>query len=112
MIDTVLIVAELSEPPSEILYFRYFTGVAKVNLAFDVVIESQRDFRDQYYKYLKKHGARDFVYDFVTPEDNVDAIRVDLLHNYPRTIITDRITCSNVTDLVSSLKIIKATDGY
>lgn len=110
MLDTLVVEASLSEPPSEILYFRHFTGVAKVNLCFDVVVESSRDTRDAYYKYLKKHGAFDFICDFVSPEDNVDGIRVDVSHNYPRTIVTDRITFQNVSYLISSLKAIQSTE--
>lgn len=111
MLDTLIVVASLSEPPSEILYFRHFTGVAKINLCFDVVVESPKDTRDIYWKYLKKHGAFDFIYDMVTPEDNVDAVRLDLYHNFPRTIVTDRITCGNVNHLVSSLNTIQSIDG-
>ena len=106
MTDTLIVTSGLSEPPSEPLYFRHFTGVAKVDYCYDVLVESHKDYVDIYYKYLKKKGLYDFIYEIVTPEDNVDAIRVDIANNYPRTILTDRITCCNVGDLVKSLKIL------
>ena len=106
MTDTLVIVSSLSEHPSEPLYFRHFTGVAKIDYCYDVLIESQKEYLDIYYKYLKKRGLYDFVYEMVTPEDNVDAIRVDVMNNYPRTILTEKITSSNMGDLVSSLKLL------
>ena len=104
MTDTLVIFSGLSEPPSEPLYFRYFTAVAKVDYCYDVLIESEKDYIDMYYKYLKEKGLYDFVYEIVTPEDNVDAIRVDIENNYPRTILTDKITSYNMDSLVNSLK--------
>ena len=106
MINTLIITSSLSEPPSEPLYFRYFTGVAKIDYRYDVLVESPKDYVDMYYKYLKGKGLYDFIYEIVTPEDNVDAIRVDVVNNYPRTILIDKITSYNVSGLVKSLKIL------
>ena len=106
LIFVLLFVASISINP---IYVQAHSGKKdniKIDYCYDVLIESQKEYLDIYYKYLKKRGLYDFVYEMVTPEDNVDAIRVDVMNNYPRTILTEKITSSNMGDLVSSLKIL------
>ena len=49
----LIIAAELTgDPPSEGLYFRHLTMVAKKDLFYDVVIESEKENIDIYYHFL------------------------------------------------------------
>jgi hypothetical protein len=78
--------------------------MAKQDLNYSVLIESNEDKIDYYYKKLKTHGWFDFVDDFVTPEHNEDGVRIDNELNYPRTIKVDKITCENTLSLLGQIK--------
>ena len=92
---------------NEGLYFRFLTLCAKTDLEYDILIESEKNEIDDYYKMLKKKGWFDFVDDFITPEDNEDGVRVDTELNYPRTIKTNKIVCENVTNLLGQIKMLR-----
>ena len=65
----LIISSELtSDPPSEGLYFRYVTMVAKQDLDYSVVIETEKRNIDKYYRFLKIKGWYDYIEDFVIPE--------------------------------------------
>lgn len=101
----LIIASELSsDPPSEGLYFRFITMSAKKDLGFSVVIESDKEAIDFYYKFLKKKGWFDFVDDFVLPEWREEGIRLDTQMNYPLTIKTKYIRCENTPLLLGQIK--------
>lgn len=62
----VIIDADLTNPPSEILVFRDITLYSKVFLNCDILIECPDEDKDIYYYWLKSFGAFDFVDDFIT----------------------------------------------
>ena len=105
--QTLIIKAELSNPPSEILAFRTLTMLACVQLCLDNLIELEQDFKDIYYHYLKARGAMDFVAQFITPRENEEGIRIDLDYNYPLTIKTDRIIFNNLFGLLGQINYLK-----
>lgn len=101
----LIIASELTgDPPSEGLYFRHLTMVAKKELFYDVVIEAEEENIDIYYHFLKKRGWYDFVDGLVTPEENEEGVRIDTSLSYPRTILTKHIRCENTTNLLGQLK--------
>ena len=101
----LIIASELTgAPPAEGLYFRFLTMVAKKDLDYDVVIESERDNIDIYYKFLKKKGWFDFVDDFVVPEWRIEGVRIDTELSYPMTIRTKYIRCENTPNLLGQMK--------
>ena len=61
----VIIRAELSEPPSSVSCFRDVTLYSSCFLNADVLLESPKSMVDIYYKWLKDHGAYDFIEDIV-----------------------------------------------
>jgi hypothetical protein len=61
----LLIDAELTEPPSETTLFRDVTLYATIFKGRDVILESSPEMKDFYYKWLKSHGAFDFVKDIL-----------------------------------------------
>ena len=104
----LIIAAELSsDPPSEGLYFRFLTMVAKTDLNYEVVIESEKEMVDNYYIFLKKKGWYDFVDDIILPEWRVEGVRIDTENNYPLTIKTPYIRCENTPNLLGQINSIR-----
>ena len=98
----LIVVADLTT--NEGLYFRYLTMMADAN----VVVETAKPLVDYHYKNLKNQGLYDFVDDMVTPECDVEGIRIDTELNYPMTIQTDRIKVTNVLHLLEQIKQLKS----
>jgi len=101
----LVIVSDLSsDPPSEGLFFRYITMIAKEELDYAPLIEAEKAAIDIYYKFLKKRGWSDFVVDFIEPQWRVEGVRLDTEINYPLTIRTEYIRCENTPLLLGQLK--------
>ena len=108
----LIIVAHLSsDPPSEGLYFRFLTMMAQKELDYSVVLESEKDNVDAYYKFLKKKGWFDFVEDIILPEWNEEVVRIDSEINYPLTIQAPYIRCENAPMLLGQLKSIRGINS-
>jgi hypothetical protein len=106
--STLIIVSELSsDPPSEGLYFRFLTMVAKKDLDYSVVLEAEREEVDLYWKFLKNRGWFDFVDDIIIPEWREEGVRIDTGINYPMTIKTNHIRCENTPLLLGQIKSMK-----
>ena len=86
------------------LYFRYITMVAKTELSCVNLIEAEEKYIDSYYRKLKQHGWFDFVDDFVLPEWREEGIRIDKELNFPLTIVTPKIECSNTLSILGQIK--------
>ncbi len=100
----LIIVSDLINPPSEGLYFRHLTMVSSLDLKQNVLVESEKEYVDIYYNYLKNKGWYDFVDEFVLPEWRVEAIRVDTELNYPKTVKANSIKYENVENLIKQIK--------
>ena len=98
----LIIVSELT--CNEVLYFRYITMLAKSDLNYDILIESEKDDIDYYFKLLKKKGWFDFVDDFIEPRHRLEGVRIDTGWNYPMTVKTDQIICENVASILGQIK--------
>ncbi len=101
---SLIIVSDLINPPSEGLYFRHLTMVSKLDFYHEVLVESEKEYVDIYYKYLKNKGWYDFVDEFVLPEWRIEAIRVDTELNYPKTVKANSIKYENVENLIKQVK--------
>lgn len=100
----LIIVSHLStDPPSEGLYFRHVTMMAK-DLGYDVALEAEKDMVDFYYHFLRKRGWFDFVDDFVLPESREEGVRIDTELNYPMTIQTKYIRNENTLSIIGQLE--------
>ena len=109
----LIITAELSsDPPSEGLYFRFLTMMAKKDLNYDVVLESEPDMVDINWKFLKRKGWFDFVDDIVVPEWRIEGVRIDMENNYPMTIQVPYIRCENTPSLLGQIKSIRDNHLY
>jgi len=98
----LIVIADLTT--NEGLYFRYLTMMADAN----VVVETTKPLVDYHYRNLKSQGLYDFVDDMVTPECDVEGIRIDTQLNYPMTIQTDTIEVTNVLHLLEQIKQLKS----
>lgn len=99
----VIISAELCNPPTDMLMFRFLTQNVKSNLSSDVILEAQEEAIDIYYKYLVKKGAFDYIDDIQPAFTKEEGIRLDIEPNFPNTIVTKSITFQNVTNLLGQL---------
>ncbi|MCU0794125.1 MAG: hypothetical protein MUE42_15030 [Opitutaceae bacterium] len=105
---TLIIRDQLVNPPTWFASFRDLTLYCHVFLHQDIVIES--DDPDPYVRYMRPRGGMDFVADFVRPGAE-DGIHVDLEHNYPRSVITDRIAPENVHRLIARIHALRGFAG-
>jgi len=102
----LIIVAGLSEPPTESLPFRYLTSVSKCDYKLDVLIESEQVMKDSYWFFLSKRGMFDYVQDIITPEERENGIRVDYELNYPKTVVAQKITLDNQEALLKHIAVL------
>jgi hypothetical protein len=100
----LIILAHLSEIPSESLPFRYVTMIAKTELSMDVLIETEKELKDNYYNFLKNRGLLDYVEELVSREEKEDGIRIDDKLTYPNTILVKSIKFENVIQIIGMVK--------
>ncbi|MBE2214953.1 MAG: hypothetical protein IAE82_13860 [Opitutaceae bacterium] len=98
---TLIIRDALVNPPTWFSSFRDLTLFCHIFLRVDTVIESEHV--DLYYRWLKMRGGMDFVDDFVRPGSE-DGVRLDTEHQFPRTIVTDRIVPENTQKLMRQIR--------
>lgn len=91
----LIIPANLSEPPSEGLMFRYLTLVSKKELKYSNLLEAPNDMIDMYYYYLKQRGMFDYIDDIIAPPHKEQGV---IIH-------ASRIDWSNVKSIISRLTI-------
>ena len=87
----------------ECLYYRFLTMIAKQDLKYNILIESEPEEVDKYYKILKSHGWFDFTDDFIS-ENQEDGVRISKNLDYPNTIQTQYIRCENIPNLMGKIK--------
>lgn len=97
----VIIDAELTAPPSEVVLFRDITMYSNVFLKKPVLLECRKEERDFYYKWLKNRASWDFVVDFIKPNTELGiSIRKDKAN-----IIVERISYQNFDMIINKLTI-------
>lgn len=99
----LVIVAGLSEYPSESLSFRYLTLVAHDQLNLDCLIETSQEMKDMYYYYLLHRGLLDYVEQLIV-ENEEDGIRLDDKHDYPKTVCVPAIKFDNIFNILGQVK--------
>ena len=62
----ILMEASLSEPPSSVTCFRDVTLYASIFKNKEILVFCEKDLVDMYWRWLKSHGAMDFIEDFVS----------------------------------------------
>ena len=108
--DILIIVDSLVEPPSETYAFRTVTMIAADNLKMDVLLHSTQNMKDLFYNWMKPKGMMDYVKYILTERESEDGIRIDVLHNYPRTIIVESIRLENQLSILGQLKMLTSIE--
>lgn len=93
--DTVLIVADLCNPPTEKLAFHWLTTQLRWKEHVSVVFETEEYAKDIYYRFLRANGLMDGINQIVTPQEWVEAVRLDHKRISLNTIATDAILQTN-----------------
>ena len=65
----LLISGRLSQPPSSVECFRDVTLYANIFAHLDVLLACRRENRDKHWRFLKSHGAFDFIEDIIDHEE-------------------------------------------
>ena len=96
----LIIEAPLCEPPSEISCFRDITLYGKTFIFEDILVQCQKGTRSVYWKWLKRHGAHDFISQLVREDEQVVGFKIATIQgNY----IIDRICCENLPSIITTL---------
>ena len=101
----LIVVADIVNPPTEVLPFRDVTGAAKVNFMMDVLLESDQEFKDIYWHFMRPRGMFDYFADIVTPRENESGVRIDAARNQPRTFVAKSITVNNERLLIEKISL-------
>jgi hypothetical protein len=98
---TLLIRDQLVNPPTWFSSFRDLTLYCHIFLKDDVLIETEDP--DPYFRWMRPRGGMDFIEDFVRPGEEA-GVHLDVEHNYPQTVVTDRIAPENVHSLIRLIR--------
>ncbi|MDE1874594.1 MAG: hypothetical protein KGI79_00120 [Patescibacteria group bacterium] len=105
---TLIIRDQLVNPPTWFPSFRDLTLYCNIFLKQEVVIESEDP--DPYWRFIRPRGGMDFIEDFVRPGSE-DGARLDIENNYPRTVVTDRISPENIHTLIRRIQFCRGLPG-
>jgi|TARA_R100000084_G_scaffold90432_1_gene44432 hypothetical protein len=93
------------EPPTETLAIRGLCLYLNVfGRKSEILLETQKENRDLYFKWIKQTGLSDFVEEIVFPEYKVRGFRVANEIVRPPYLRVDRISFDNLNDVLSRLK--------
>jgi hypothetical protein len=102
--SSLIIEANLINPPTESLALRFLTLVTKTNLQADIIVEVEQEVKDFYYSYMKTFGLMDYVDDLIEPDQETGLYLCSKKGDYKSYILTDRVTFKNVTVLLGRIK--------
>jgi len=100
----LIISASLCAPPSEISPFRDVTLYGKTFVFEDILLECEKGTRSFYWKWLKSHGAHDFISYLLIDSEKEYGFKMS-----PRkgNLNIDNITAVNLNFIISVLNSIK-----
>jgi len=107
--ETLIIRGELTEPPTWFPSFRELTMRLKGRAVAVILIESEREFRDLYWKWTGRNGGRDFVNDLIFSDEYEPGIKLDLQADrmHP-TVTVSKIVPENLHDLAGRVSALAA----
>ncbi len=97
--DTVIIVANLLNAPSEKLAVHWLTTQIRLKERLTVLVEAEDYAKDIYYHFMRQSGLMDGVNGIVTPSEKVEAVRIDTHLDFPSTILVKSISSRNMMKL-------------
>lgn len=98
----LLISGKLTRPPSSVHCFRDITLYATVFADYDVLLTCQRQNRDKHWRWLKEHGAFDYVQDIVCHGEET-GISISPIPPYTHRV--DRITAHDLNRIIGYLSV-------
>lgn len=98
----LIIDSSLSEPPSEVSCFRDVTLYSKIFIFDDVLLQCPTGTRSLYWKWLKKHGAHDFISDLILINDLESGIKISPKKG---NIIVSEISGRTLSHVINCLKV-------
>jgi hypothetical protein len=100
----LIIESSLCAPPSEVSCFRDVTLYGKIFIFEDILVQCNEGTRSIYWRWLKKHGAHDFISQLLKETEREHGFRISPQKG---NLNIDRITCNNLNFIISSLSAIK-----
>jgi hypothetical protein len=97
----LIIESFLTEPPSEISCFRDITLYAKTYIFDDILLLCPTGTRGAYWNWIKQHGAHDFISQLIIEHEKEPGCTIGVSPG--SNIVTDRITCNNLNQIINSL---------
>ena len=98
----LIIDSSLTEPPSEVACFRDVTLFGKIFIFEDILVQCPEGTRSIYWKWLKQHGAYDYISDLVLGREKESGV---MLSPSKGNITTDKICAETVGDIIKCLNI-------
>ena len=98
---TLRIEAELTIPPSSVTAFRDATLYAKVFKGLDVLLECEKGTRSIFWKWVKDHGAHDFIDALILPHEEPTCPRMGRRN---ANIRVDRLTAESLPFAISAIR--------
>ena len=91
---------ELTEPPSSVYCFRDATLYSEIFLKNDNLIKCPKGTKSLYWKWIRKHGAHDFIKEIISNEEHQEGATIgrNCLVNFKL------LNESNLQDLISIIK--------
>ena len=97
----LIIGASLSEPPSEVTCFRDVTLYAKTFIFEDILLYCPYGTRSFYWKWLKNHGAHDFISELIREHERESGFSINTSY---ANLNVRKVTASNLNFIISALK--------
>lgn len=93
------------EPPTETLAIRGLCLYVNIfGRKSEILLETQKEHRDLYFKWIKQTGLSDFVEEIVFPEYKVKGFRIATEIVKSPYLKVDRISFDNLNDILSKVE--------
>jgi len=96
----LIISAPLCEPPSEVSCFRDVTLYGKIFVFEDILVQCVSGTRSLYWKWLKQHGAHDFISQLIRDREKESGFRISSTKG---NLNIPRINADNLNFIISAL---------
>ncbi|MDA1237339.1 MAG: hypothetical protein ACJAT2_003812 [Bacteriovoracaceae bacterium] len=100
----LIIDSSLCEPPSEISCFRDVTLYGKVFIFDDILLKCETGTRSIYWKWLKAHGAHDFISELIHGHEKEYGFTMG---GKKSNLKIDRIDAFNLNFIISSINCLR-----
>ena len=100
----LIIDSGLCEPPSDVICFRDVTLYGKIFIFEDVLLRCKVGTRSLYWKWLKSHGAHDFISDLILDHEVESGFKISPARG---NLKIDRINAFNLNSIITRMQSLK-----